>query len=161
MKDWRPVKGFEDYYSVSRYGDVLSHRSGKLRKPVLNTRNGYMYIVLYGKDKKSTATVHRIVAHAFVPNPNNYDCINHKDENKLNNSADNLEWCTKEYNNTYNGKTQRCCKPVIAINPLTGEEIEYSSARQAEKYYHTNYKNISAACRGKRPRAGGMEWRFK
>jgi hypothetical protein len=109
---------------------------------------------------RKTEYIHRLVATAFIPNINNLSCINHKDEDKRNNSADNLEWCTQAYNNTYNGKTQRCCKPVASYNPETNEEIIYPSARIAAAATGANYKNISAACRGLRPHAGGLTWRF-
>lgn len=158
---WKPVVGFENYYEVSNLGDVRSLRSGRLRKPVKNSQNGYLTMVLCGKDIKKTVYVHRLVAEAFVENPHGLDFINHKDENKLNNRADNLEWCTKAYNNTYNGKTQRCCKGIVQINPETGEKTRWASARKAHEAGIANYKNISACCRGLRPYAGGYIWRFE
>lgn len=160
QNEWKPVPGFEKYYKVNRSGDVLSLRSGTLRMPVRNPQNGYLTMVLSGVCEKKTVYVHRLVAEAFVENPNGYGFVNHKDENKCNNDASNLEWCTKAYNNTYNGKAQRCCKPVVQINPLTGEETVWSSARDAAYANFANCKNISACCNGKRKRAGGYEWRF-
>ena len=159
-KTFRPVVGFETFYMVSNDGEVLSLRTGKLRKPVINSRNGYLTLVLSGDHTKKTKSIHRLVAEAFVDNPNGYGLVNHKDENKLNNSADNLEWCTKEYNNTYNGKTQRCCKGVVQIDPQTKQQTIWHSARKAHEAGIAHYKNISACCRGKRKLAGGYEWRF-
>ena len=158
--EWKPVVGFEEFYMVSSHGEVLSLRSGKTRKPVLNRQTGYEMLVLCGDYIKKTVCVHRIVAEAFVENPNGYGFVNHKDENKLNNSADNLEWCTKEYNNTYNGKAQRCCKSVVQVDPQTKQETVWSSARKAHEAGIADYKNISACCHGKRKLAGGFEWRF-
>ena len=158
--EWRPVVGFEGYYFINNRGDVLSLRSGKLRKPVPNNQTGYLYLVLCGKDFHKTVTVHRLVAEAFIDNPAKLPCVNHKDENKHNNLVENLEWCTKEYNNTYNGKTQRCCKKIIQIDSITGDSVIWDSARKADAAGIANYKNISACCRGKRKHAGGYEWRF-
>jgi hypothetical protein len=159
-KTLRPVVGFETFYMVSNDGEVLSLRTGKLRKPVINPQTGYLAVVLSGDHIKKTKSIHRLVAEAFVDNPNGYGFVNHKDENKLNNSADNLEWCTKAYNNTYNGKTQRYCKGVVQIDPQTKQQTTWSSARKAHEAGIANYKNISACCRGKRKMAGGYEWRF-
>jgi hypothetical protein len=159
---WKPVVGFEKYYSVSNNGDILSHRTGKLRKPVLCKGNGYFTVVLNGDNKlKETKTVHRMVAEAFLERSPEQTCVNHKNECKTDNRVDNLEWCTKHYNNTYNGKDQRCCKPVVQINETTGEEKRWVSARAAYAAGIAEYKNISACCRGLRPRAGGYKWRFE
>lgn len=157
---WKPVVGFEKYCKVNTDGDVVSLRTGKIRNPVHNSANGYNALVLCGDHVKKTMYVHRIVAEAFVDNPNGYGFVNHKDENKVNNKASNLEWCTKEYNNTYNGKPQRCCKSIVQRDPQTGRETVWSSARMAHNAGIANYKNISACCRGLRKNAGGYEWRF-
>ena len=160
QNEWKPVLGFEKYYKVNRSGDVLSLRSGTLRVPVPNPQNGYLTMVLSGRCEKKTVYVHRLVAEAFVENPNGYGFVNHKDENKHNNDASNLEWCTKAYNNTYNGKTQRCCKPVIQIDPHSGEETIWDSARKADEAGLADYRNISACCNGTRKSTGGYKWRF-
>lgn len=159
-EEWKPVVGFEKFYKVSSNGTVVSLRTGKVRKPVLNQGTGYNTLVLCGDHTKKTICVHRIVAEAFVENPNGLGFVNHKDENKLNNNASNLEWCSKAYNNTYNGKTQRCCKQVIQLDLKTGQETLWQSARKASEAGIAHYKNISACCRGLRKTAGGFEWRF-
>jgi hypothetical protein len=157
---WKPVIGFEKFYEVSNTGKVKSLRSGKLRKLIPNSRNGYLYVVLCGIDFKNTFTVHRLVAMAFCEKPNGCDFINHKDEDKHNNNAENLEWVTKYYNNTYNGKTQRCCKAIEQLAEDGTVIKRWSSAREAYKALGIEYKNISTVCRGLRPRAGGYRWRF-
>lgn len=157
---WRPVVGFEGFYQVNESGTVVSLRTGKERKPVLNQKNGYCALVLCGDHTKKTVYVHRIVAEAFLENPNGYGFVNHKDENKLNNAVENLEWCSKAYNNTYNGKAQRCCKKIIQRDPNAGIETIWDSARKASEAGIAHYKNISACCRGLRKAAGGYEWRF-
>lgn len=158
-EEWRPVVGFEGYYLISNTGKVYSLWNNRLRKPVLNHAIGYYSVVLCGNGIKKQLYVHRLVAEAFCEKPDGYTCVNHKDENKQNNNADNLEWCTFAYNNSYNGKMDKCCKPIVQMKD--GKFIKvWRSARDAEKHFNTNYKNISAVCRGLRPRAGGYEWRF-
>lgn len=105
-REWRPVPGYEGLYEVSNDGLVRSlFRYKKVLKPHL--RNGYHNVQLF-KDKVGTYIgLHRIVAMAFIPNPGNLPYVNHKDECKLNNSADNLEWCTPYYNFTYGTAQQR------------------------------------------------------
>lgn len=107
---WKPVVSFEGLYSISEYGDVKSlereidrgDKPNYIRKErVLKTpldRYGYKKVVLSKSKKKTHSTVHRQVALAFIPNPDNLPEVNHKDGNKLNNYWKNLEWCTTEYN---------------------------------------------------------------
>lgn len=162
MGKWRPVVGFEDYYEVSEDGEIFSKITNRMRKQVVNAKNGYAYVVLSNPSKKVklTKAVHRIVAEAWLPDEKS-ECVNHKNENKLDNRVSNLEWCTKAYNNTYNGKMQRCCKQIAMCDKNTKEIVKvFPSARVAEKYVKTNYKNISAVCHGKRPSAGGYVWKF-
>ena len=102
-----PIKDFP-MYEVSNKGNVKSLYKNKLMKP--NLKYGYYQIVFYKKDgdkKQESRYIHRLVAEAFIPNPNGYDCVNHKDENKLNNCVDNLEWCSKQYNNIYNDRAKK------------------------------------------------------
>ena len=157
--EWRDVPGFEKYYMVSSTGLVYSKRSGKLRKLVANPQTGYLTVVLCG-DCKKTLTVHRIVAEAFLEKPIGCDFVNHKDENKHNNDLTNLEWCTKQYNNVYGSKLECYYRPIIQIDPQTGEETQWKSCIFPEKAGIANHKNISACCRGLRNKAGGYEWRY-
>ena len=158
-EEWKPVAGFERFYRVSNLGRVLSLRSGRIRKPVLNRQTGYYMMFLVGDGFRKCITVHRIVAEAFCEKPDGCDCVNHIDEDKQNNRADNLEWCTHAYNNAYSNIYAASRKPIAQMKD--GKVIKiWASAREAEKHLKTNYKNISAVCRGLRPRAGGYEWRF-
>jgi hypothetical protein len=94
-------------YRVTRSGKVFSYRQGNILKPlsVVLDSSGYPIVKLYNDiGKPRTIAVHRLIADTFIPNVNNLECINHKDENKTNNSVENLEWCTKAYNNCYNNK---------------------------------------------------------
>ena len=164
MEEWRAVKGFEQFYLVSNEGHVFSRRSGKILKPVLRNGNHgsrYLGVDLFGDTYRKSVYIHRLVAEAFVDKPDGCTCVNHIDENKQNNKASNLEWCTLAYNNTYNGKDQRICKSIVQIDPNTGEEKRWQSARKAQEAGIADYKNISACCRGLRKHAGGYMWRFE
>lgn len=171
---WAPVHGYEKFYEVSNFGRIKSlpreiHckngtyyiKPGRIRKPVLNKQNGYNMLFLTDGVKKKCLYVHRIVAAEFCENPGNFDFVNHKNENKTDNRSVNLEWCTKKYNNNYNGKAQRCSKKISQLS-LDGTFLKsYINAREANKATGVQYKNISAACRGKRKSAGGYIWRFE
>jgi len=122
---WKDVVGYEGYYKVSNLGNVKSldrivdnegkyfrHLKGK-PKAQKQQHNGYMTVNLYknGINKQyKTFRVHRLVAEAFLPNPNNLPFVNHKDENKQNNNVNNLEWCTQQYNNEYGTARERQAK---------------------------------------------------
>ena len=95
---WKKIEGYEQY-SVSDDGQVKNNLTGKLLNQTVD-KEGYLMVTLhYGKRK--WVGVHRLVAQAFIPNENNLPCVNHKDENKMNNTVDNLEWCSVAYNNAY------------------------------------------------------------
>lgn len=103
---WKDIPDYEGLYQVSNLGRVKSFkRNGNSKDRILKpskNRCGYLQVILYKNRKTETFTVHRLVALAFISNPLNLPCINHKDENKENNNISNLEWCTQQYNATYN-----------------------------------------------------------
>ena len=104
MEKWKHIAGYEGLYLVSNLGRVRN--AEKVLKPTLNSK-GYERVGLHKNGRLKTVYVHRLVAEAFVPNPEKLPQVNHKDENKRNNHADNLEWCTPLYNNTYGKKNER------------------------------------------------------
>ena len=117
---WKPVKDFEGYYEVSNLGrvrsidrviyDTIRKCDRLLKGKVLTIRDnghGYKSVMLCVNHKIYHRYVHRLVAEAFIDNSGNYPYVNHKDENKWNNSSDNLEWCDGSYNNNYGTRTQR------------------------------------------------------
>ena len=111
MEEWRYIKGYEGKYQISNYGRVksLKNSKGNYREKIMNPNDdthGYLKVNLSKNNKKKTYKIHRLVAIHFIDNPNNYECVNHKDENKQNNRVENLEWCTKKYNTNY-GTTQK------------------------------------------------------
>lgn len=140
---WRPIVGYEGLYEVSSYGRVRSldryvkcdyeryrlHK-GKVLSPAKD-RYGYLSVVLSCNGKHKTITVHRIVAQAFIPNPDNLPEINHRDEDKINNRVDNLEWCTAKYNMNYGTRNIRIRETAIKNGYWTG--------LSREKYQHQYY----------------------
>lgn len=115
---WKDIKGYEGLYQVSNYGRVKSLKGtgNGIRKKddiiILSFRNsnGYNRVHLMKNGKEQNIYVHRLVAEAFIPNPNNYPIVNHKDEDKSNNNVNNLEWCTHKYNVNYGTATERMSK---------------------------------------------------
>ena len=108
---WKPIKDYEGLYEISNLGRVksLNYRGtgkGKILKNIKD-RKGYLKVCLTKNGRHKIFRVHRLVAEAFIPNPNNYPIVNHKDEVPSNNCVDNLEWCTYAYNNTYNNRHER------------------------------------------------------
>lgn len=99
---WKTVSGYEGKYEVSNLGNVRNS-AGKILKQSRKKTNctAYCTVCLYDGGKGKTKYVHRLIAQAFIPNPNGYPMINHKDENGTNNSLSNLEWCTAKYNTNY------------------------------------------------------------
>ena len=123
----KPLLGFDKDYRVTENGDIISmdyRRSGKPKKlaPQRNI-HGYAIIKLMKGGKDITYRVHRLVAMAFVPNPEKLPCINHKDENKLNNNPNNLEWCDNRYNNNYGTRNKRISKSVTKVWELRKQII--------------------------------------
>lgn len=167
-KDVGECKGYEDYkglYKVSNLGRVKNNK-GLIKSPELNHK-GYYRVQLYNKGKRKHARINRLVALAFIPNPNNYPMVNHKDENKLNNRVSNLEWCTAKYNNNYGTARERMAKaiskPVIMCD-LKGNELkEFKSLTNASIYLNKlhAYSHINECCNGKRKSAYSYIWKYK
>jgi hypothetical protein len=116
---WKDVSGYEGLYQVSNLGNVKSlDRMEKLKNGAIRKRQGrylslkvdkygYLIAVLTKNARHKDFKVHRLVAAAFIGNPNDYDQVNHKDENKKNNVVTNLEWCNAKYNTNYGTRNQR------------------------------------------------------
>ena len=152
---WKAVAGYEGLYEVSNKGDVRSLKYGKTKilKPSDNGC-GYLQIQLHKDSIRKRMLIHRLVAEAFIPNPNNLETVNHRDENKQNNAASNLEWMTAKDNTTY---SQGC--PVQMLDKATGEVLAtFPSTAEAERV--TGIGNICHCCRGERKLAGGFKWRY-
>ena len=114
MEIFKEINGYEGYYLISNQGDVKSVKRNKILKCAIVC--GYKCVNLYANGKNKMHKVHRLVAEAFIPNPNNLPQVNHKDENKLNNCVENLEWCDSKYNNAYGTKGKRISESISGAN---------------------------------------------
>ena len=163
----KKIQGFENY-AVDESGNVFNiKRQKKLAQEI--ERNGYVSVALWQNGYTKRKKVHRLVAEAYIPNPDGLPCVNHKDENKQNNCVGNLEWCSFQYNNHYGNN-----KPTVhAINArkrpvcqytVDGELVSaYESASEAQRKTGIMQQNISKCClRRKNFRtAGGFVWKFE
>ena len=172
MKEiWKDIEGYEGLYQVSNYGNIKSlsrvvknaygiHRTEeKILKPQMK-KKGYFQIQLSKDGKQKHYQVHRLVALAFVPNINNYPCINHKDENKINNKADNLEWCTYLYNNLYNNKEKRNYKKICQYNKNEKLINIFESINEASKKTNIKRYGISNCLNKRLKTSGGYIWKY-
>lgn len=167
---WRLIDGY-DNYQVSNMGNVMNTDTGKILKGQNNGR-GYLHVALYDRNHKcKTIMIHRLVANAFIPNPNNLPQVNHIDENKINNCVDNLEWITSEDNinhGTHNervGLNNPLRKPIYSVTK-SGEIAYFESSRAAAKYYVENgidvrVSGISQALSGKVDTYKNFAWYFQ
>lgn len=160
---WKAVVGFEGLYEVSNMGRVHGLIKGVILKPMV-IHGGYYAVNLYpgNKRKKKTTQVHRIVAMAFVPNPNNLPQVNHKDENKQNNRADNLEWCSAKYNSNYGTRTKKIVeqkeKPLYKYD-INGNLVStYKSVADAVRKGETR-SCIYRVLRGEKKADKGHIWK--
>ena len=163
---WCPVKNYENLYEVSNQGRVKSIGYGKERilKPGINTQ-GYLQVVLCKNGEKNNCVIHRLVAQTFIPNPDNLPEVNHKDEDKTNNSVLNLEWCDRKSNCNYGNRNKRISekrsKPVLQYTK-SGEFVkEWKSATDVQRTLGYLHNNISNCCNGKRKSAYNYIWKFK
>ena len=174
---WKDIQGYKDKYQVSNYGRIKSlsrkifNGTGsyiskeKILKGHVNT-NGYIQVELQSKP----LLVHRLVAEAFIENPNNKPQINHIDGDKTNNIVNNLEWVTNGENQIHaykNGLSKRSKeagkepKKVCQIDLKTGKVIKiYNSISEARKSLNIKKDNISSVCKNKRKSCGGYGWKY-
>lgn len=189
MKEtWKSVKGYEGLYEVSNYGNVrsLAHtteivRNGikidmphpsKILKP-LKRRHGYLSVCLYGRGGNARGfrqvSVHRLVAEAFIPNPRNCEEVNHLDEDKQNNRADNLEWCTRKENSNYGTRREKIaqanrnrkypCRPINQYDSDGRFLKRYDGVRNASKLTGINKYSIRTAI-FKKQKSHGFYWGY-
>ena len=107
-------------YSVNDFGEVFNNKTGRKLKQTI--KKGYCNVYLYNENGRKFFLVHRLVAQAFIPNPNNYPEVNHKDENSLNNCVENLEWCTSEYNSNYGTHQEKLRQRRLDNDPWKGRK---------------------------------------
>lgn len=158
MEEWKDICGYERYYQVSNYGRVRNKLTSKILIQT-KTKAGYYHLTL-GYSKRKDMLVHRLVAMAFVENKQSLPIVNHIDENKLNNHADNLEWCTQEFNVNYKNAGNHKKHSVIQMDMSNNHIKTWRSLQEAEKETNVKYQNISRCCRKLRKSAGGYIWRY-
>lgn len=173
--DWKDIPGFP-HYKINKYGQVKRidavvvdcngisfYRKGRILR-TRKTKLGYVQVdmcengVVYGR------FIHNLLAKVFIPNPNNFPVVNHKDENPSNNDLSNLEWCNHSYNARYSiekikkahAKEQT---PVARIDRFTKEETRYDGVREAARMNNLCHSNISSAIR-RGGTCGGYKWRY-
>lgn len=184
MEEWRDIPGYEGLYQVSNLGRVKSLFRYRVSKggcycPVVEkikaqklTKDGYFETTLCKNKQLKSIRVHRLVAQAFIPNPNNYSVINHIDENPKNNKVENLEWCTVAYNSSYGTARERCSitrnlnqkqsKPVLQLDLNNNVIKKWLSIHQIHKELGYARAVISACCNNKphNKTAYGYIWKF-
>ena len=166
MEIWKDIEGFVGLYQVSNLGrtkrlyqndkeKILKHGSDK---------DGYLRVNLYKEGKSKQSKVHRLVAKAFIPNPDNKSQVNHRDENKSNNKVENLEWVTSKENINYGTRTEKVAKslskPICGINIKTNEKIEFPSTQEAERNGF-DHGNIVKCLKGRNKSHKGYRWFYK
>lgn len=164
---WKDIPNYEGLYQASNKGRIrhiyLSKQKGNktlLKSSIRNTSciNGYLQLNLCKNNIHKNFRVHRLIALTFIPNPNNYPEINHIDENKQNNCVENLEWCTRDYNNKYS-------KNIAIIQyDINGNFIkEWNSITEAAISLNINKGNIQKCCNNKYgyKTVGGFKWKYK
>lgn len=161
---WKPVIGYENQYEVSSFGRIRSllFNGGTILKPDIS--RGYHRVTLFKNGKRNRKMVHIIVAKAFIPNTHNKPCVNHIDENKANNSAVNLEWCTPKENCNHGNRNQKISnkvsKPVEQLSK-SGDLIRvWDSMTEASSTLGIALSEISTCTRNHHKSAGGYKWRY-
>lgn len=168
---WKDIPDYEGLYQVSNLGRIkrilfLNYNSRKRKEKILKKvidKDGYYKVSLSKNNKVKNYFVHRLVAKAFILNPNNCPIINHKDENKKNNCVNNLEWCTIKYNTNYNGATfkrgLKKRKPILQIkNNIVIKK--WDSATTASKELNISRSSICLCLIKRRHTAGGYNWKY-
>lgn len=181
MEEWRNIKGYEGLYQVSNYGRVKSldrwetigcntkrFRKGRMLK-LAKDKYGYLKVDISKNGKRKQYSIHRLVAQAFIDNPDNLPCINHKDENPSNNNVDNLEWCSYQYNTNYGTGIQRradkmingkCSKKVYQYT-IDGNFVKvYPSGKEIQRQLGFAQSHINRCCLGKCKTAYGFIWKY-
>lgn len=162
---WKDIEGYEGYYQVSNQGRVRSvdryvnskHGKRLSKGQIIRSSpnvDGYLCLTLSKDNHQSFVRVNRLVAEAFIDNPDGLPVINHIDRNKMNNNVDNLEWCTVEYNTRYSS-----AKAIVQYDKNGNFIREWDAISNAHRVLGINLSNIAQCCRGLRASAGGYIWR--
>ena len=154
MKD---IVGYENQYAITEDGKVWSYKTKKFLSPGKH-RNGYLQVALWTNNKPKYYFIHRLVAEAFISNPNNLPQVNHKDEDKTNNNVWNLEWCDRRYNMNYGTMRERSSRKIAKEIRCVETNMTYWSAKEAERQTGIWATHIREACKNPKKTAGGYHW---
>ena len=158
----KEIEGFPKYY-IEDDGRVWSEKSNRYLT-LQTTSAGYLYVKLRDSEQKQRLKlIHRLVAEAFIPNPEGYKEVNHKDEDKTNNQISNLEWCTRIYNINYGTRNKRTSRAVGMYDKETNQLIkEFNSVSDAAKFLdkYESRNSISKCASGKLKTAFGYKWSY-
>lgn len=166
MEQWKSIACYEGLYEVSDLGRIKSLKFGK--EKILKPRKhscGYLMVSLCKDGKVKQPKIHRLVAESFLPNPQGLETVNHKDEDKTNNTVSNLEWMSIKDNNNYGTRNKRVgealSKQVQMLDKSTGELLTtFPSICEAERVTGIYKASISSCCLGNRKYAGGYVWKY-
>ena len=174
MEEWKDVEGYEELYQVSNEGNIRSlnynHTNTIKNLKLVVVNSGYVIVGLTKNGKTKRKYVHRLVGEAFIPNPNNYKCINHKNEDKTLNTVENLEWCDHKYNDNYGTRNDRIS--AFAKNradqsmkvyqyTLDGELVAiYPSTRECGRQGFQQ-SNVQRCCIGEHKQHKGYRWSYE
>lgn len=157
MKD---VVGFEGLYAITENGEVWSYRTNRFIKSFVRS-NGYLQTLLVDKNgNKRTLKNHRMVAEAYIPNPDNLPDVNHIDENKLNNNVNNLEWMTHYDNMNYGNRNLKTSKALRKKVRCVELDKIFNSITEAAYFINRSGSGISEVLNGKQKMAGGYHWEY-
>lgn len=159
---WRKIyiNNIKSNYSISDTGEIKNDTTNKKLKPTM--QYGYERVSLKMGSKYYGNSIHRLVAQAFIPNPNDYPIVNHKDGNRRNNKVDNLEWCTY----SYNAKEAYKLKKFIPTKPVNQYDLDgrlmwtYNSILDAANQTGTLQEKITEVCQRKRKSTNQYQWRY-
>ena len=165
---WKDIEEYEGLYQVSNLGRVKRVNTNRILSSDINSQ-GYLRVKLSKNSTKSNKRIHRLVAQAFIPNPENKPQVNHIDEDKINKLVSNLNWMTAKENNNHGTRNARMGEsisksnsiPIIATNLTTDESTEFCSGKDCARQFGLDQGNITKVLKGRLKQTGGYTFKYK